>query len=61
MQCAICEKKATKRFSPDLDIQGIGTCDKHLKDVMVGYVLLLQGSKKEYFNYMKGLRIKAKS
>ncbi len=46
MKCAKCDKEATKRFSPDLDIRGIGACDEHEEIVKVGYLALLQGDEK---------------
>ena len=33
MTCIKCGKPATKRYSPDLDIKGIGMCDKHEEEV----------------------------
>ena len=29
MKCLACSKDATVRYSPDLDIKGIGACDEH--------------------------------
>ena len=46
MKCIICSKKAIGRFSPDLDINGIGFCKKHKEQVTLGYMALLQGDKK---------------
>ena len=43
MKCFICKKKAKWRFSPDLDIRGIGSCTKHKSDVQLVYVAILQG------------------
>lgn len=48
MNCVVCNAKATKRFSPDLDIQGIGSCAKHLDQVQIAYIALLQGDKDMY-------------
>jgi hypothetical protein len=33
MQCIKCGKPATKRYSPDLDINGIGMCDEHEEEI----------------------------
>lgn len=33
MSCIKCGKKATKRYSPDLDIEGIGACDEHKEEI----------------------------
>lgn len=56
MKCIVCGLKATKRFSPDLDIQGIGACKKHIEDVRLAYVMLLQGDEKMYNSYIKKLQ-----
>ncbi len=55
-KCIICDKKATKRFSPDLDIRGLGSCDKHENDVQFGYVMLMQGDDKMFEAWLKGMR-----
>lgn len=44
MKCVKCGKTATTRFSPDLDIVGIGSCDECLESVQMAYVALLQGA-----------------
>lgn len=44
MLCIKCSKPATKRFSPDLDINGIGSCDNCLEAVKMAYAALLMGS-----------------
>jgi hypothetical protein len=33
MECIKCGKPATKKYSPDLDIKGIGMCDEHEDEV----------------------------
>jgi hypothetical protein len=33
MQCIKCGNPATKRYSPDLDINGIGMCDEHEEEI----------------------------
>ena len=33
MVCVKCGKRATKRYSPDLDLNGIGMCDEHEEEV----------------------------
>ena len=53
MKCEICGKKAVYRFSPDLDIQGLGACRKHKEDMWLAYLLLLQEGKKEYKSFLK--------
>lgn len=43
LACIKCGKPATKRFSPDMDINGIGSCDACLDDVRMAYASLLMG------------------
>lgn len=54
LKCIICKKKATKRYSPDLDIVGIGSCDKHNRDVFLGYAMLIQGDEEMFWDFIKG-------
>lgn len=35
MECVKCGAPATKRYSPDLDIKGIGMCDKHQEEIQM--------------------------
>jgi hypothetical protein len=39
MTCIKCGAAATKRFSPDLDINGIGVCDKHEEEVKLDLLI----------------------
>jgi hypothetical protein len=39
MTCIKCGKPATKRFSPDLDIQGIGACDEHVEEIRIDLLI----------------------
>lgn len=47
-KCEICGKKAVYRFSPDLDISGIGACKKHKIDVHIAYIALVTQGEQEY-------------
>ena len=41
-KCFKCGAEATHRLTPDLDVRGVGACDKHLeeiKDDLLMYVL----------------------
>jgi len=51
--CHVCEKEATHRFSPDLDVKGIGACNEHLEVVRMAYMLLMTGEHKEFDRVMK--------
>ena len=33
MKCIKCGKPATKKYSPDLDIEGIGMCSEHQEEI----------------------------
>lgn len=59
MICVInnCKNTATKRFSPDMDIQGIGVCDKHIEDVRLAYIALMQGDE-DMYNSLIGEKVK---
>lgn len=35
MECIKCGAVATKRYSPDLDIKGIGMCTEHTDEIMM--------------------------
>lgn len=39
MTCVKCGAPATKRYSPDLDIKGIGMCDKHQEEIQIDLLI----------------------
>ena len=39
MNCIKCGKPATKRYSPDLDIKGIGMCDEHEEEIKIDLLM----------------------
>ena len=45
MQCVKCGKPATKRYSPDLDIKGIGMCDEHEEEIRMDLLIAQFDSK----------------
>jgi hypothetical protein len=57
LSCVICGKKAKWRYSPDLDIRGIGACSKHREDVGMAYLILTTNfedeKSKEYHRFIK--------
>lgn len=59
MICTItnCKQEATTRFSPDMDIQGIGACETHVEDVRLAYVALMQGDE-DIFKSLIGAKVK---
>ncbi len=56
MTCIKCGAPATKRFSPDLDINGIGVCDLHELEVR-NYLLVAQFDKDGWKKFEKKFRI----
>lgn len=52
MKCIKCGKPATKRFSPDLDIKGIGACDEHAEEIRLD-LLITQFDKKGWDRFEK--------
>ena len=53
MKCIICKGKAKHRFSPDLDIKGIGACREHKLHVQVAYTALLANDEKMFWKLIK--------
>jgi hypothetical protein len=53
MKCVVCGKKAIKRYSPDLDIRGIGACKKHEERVILAYTALISGDEEMYKNLIE--------
>lgn len=39
MKCIKCNKKAEFRYSPDLDIKGIGMCEEHKKEIQTDILI----------------------
>jgi hypothetical protein len=52
MECVKCGTKATKRYSPDLDIKGIGMCDEHAEEIQID-LLITQFDKKGWDKFEK--------
>lgn len=54
IKCIKCGKDGIGRYSPDLDIDGIGFCKEHQEDVMLGYAALISGDKEMAESFFKG-------
>ena len=39
MECIRCGNPATKKYSPDLDIKGIGMCDEHEEEITLDLIM----------------------
>ena len=56
MKCELCEEEAVYRFSPDLDIDGLGSCGKHKKEVGIAYYILLNEGLEAFHSFLKSLQ-----
>ena len=56
MKCELCKKEATHRFSPDLDIDGLGACDIHKESVEIAYFILLNVGLEAFHSFLKSLQ-----
>ena len=57
--CVVCGRRAKWRFSPDLDIRGIGACQRDLEDVRMAYIILLgEGGEKMFKSFIEGVKKK---
>lgn len=45
MQCIKCGAPATKKYSPDLDVKGIGMCDEHQEEITLDLLVAQLDSK----------------
>ena len=52
MECVKCGAVATKKYSPDLDIKGIGMCAEHTDEVMMD-LMVAQFDKKGWEKFEK--------
>jgi hypothetical protein len=52
MECVKCGAIATKRYSPDLDIKGIGMCDEHAEEIQMD-LLITQFDEKGWDKFEK--------
>jgi hypothetical protein len=59
MTCIKCGAPATKNYSPDLDIKGIGMCAEHTDEVMMD-LMVAQFDKKGWEKFEKKYSPKTK-
>jgi hypothetical protein len=52
-KCIKCGAEATKRISPDLDIEGIGMCDEHEEEVKLDWLVACYSDFKKFNNKYK--------
>ena len=50
--CHKCNKPATGRYSPDLDIAGLAFCDEHKELMAAAFYCLLQNDQKTFDKLM---------
>lgn len=56
--CNVCGKDAIGRYTPDMDIKGLGYCKKHKKEVQLAYMMILQDTPDMARKFMKGWKYK---
>lgn len=56
MKCTICEGEATTRFSPDLDIEGLGACEQHVDALRWALYILLNEGEAAFETYLLAVR-----
>jgi len=56
MKCEICNGEAVYRFSPDVDIEGLGACEKDREYVQAAYIILVNEGSEAFNSFMKSLR-----
>jgi hypothetical protein len=56
MKCEICGETAVMQLSPDLDVDGLGSCEKHKEQVRTAYMILMYLGEKDYNRYLKVLK-----
>ena len=57
MQCIKCGNMATKSYSPDMDIKGLGTCEIDMQDVFIAYMMIVQQTPEMAKDFTKGWEI----
>lgn len=48
---------ATKSYSPDMDIKGLGTCEIDMQDVFIAYMMIVQQTPEMAKDFTKGWEI----
>lgn len=51
-KCIICGADAVYLYSPDLDVQGLGACEKHNKDIRTAYGILMYLGKDDFNRFL---------
>lgn len=54
--CAICNKPAIGRYSPDMDIKGLAFCEDHSEQVGAAFYCLMTNNVKD-FNALMGTNL----
>lgn len=60
MKCEMCGQEATHKFSPDLDIDGLGSCETHKEKMQMAYYILLHEGMEAFQSVLKSLQEKEK-
>ena len=56
MKCTVCESDAITRFSPDLDIRGLGACEEHVNTLRWAMYLLMNEGETAFETYLLAVR-----
>jgi hypothetical protein len=56
MKCEICGEETKTAFTPDLDIDGLGFCEKHQAVMRTAYYILIYVGIKDYNRFIKDKR-----
>ena len=56
MKCEACGNEAVYRFSPDLDIDGLGACEEHEKVIQLAYTILIIDGEESYLSFIEGVK-----
>jgi hypothetical protein len=52
MKCEICQEEAVFQLSPDMDINGLGACEKHKEKVKMAYYILINLGEEAFRDYI---------
>lgn len=54
MKCVVCQEQAVTCYSIDIDVSGIGACEKHADHVGTAYIALLWSGEDMFWKLIKG-------
>lgn len=54
-KCIICGADAVYFYSPDLDVQGLGACEKHNTDIKTAYGILIYLGEDDFNRFLESI------